>query len=95
MQPPNSAFGFKAAKSIHEPKHHPSLEWNQLPQFIEVLERNAPKSNFIGASPVKMLCLDFLHLSSISGFRWMTQFQEVSNATDYSCGTDEKISQSF
>ena len=70
MQPPNPALGSKGARSKHEPKHHPTLEWEQLPQFFEDLERNDPKGNFVVVSAVKMLFLTFLRVSSLSGLRW-------------------------
>ena len=70
MQPPNPALGSKGARSKHEPKHHPTLEWDQLPQFFEDLERNDPKGNFVVVSAVKMLFLTFLRVSSLSGLRW-------------------------
>ena len=70
MQPPNPALGSKGARSKHEPKHHPTLDWEQLPQFFEDLERNDPKGNFVVVSAVKMLFLTFLRVSSLSGLRW-------------------------
>ena len=70
MAVPNPALGSKGARSKHEPKHHPTLEWEQLPQFFEDLERNDPKGNFVVVSAVKMLFLTFLRVSSLSGLRW-------------------------
>ena len=70
MQPPNPALGSKGAKSKHEPKHHPTLEWNQLPDFFDALQRNDPKGSFVVVSAVKVLFLTFLRVNSLAGLRW-------------------------
>ncbi|QNI97078.1 phage integrase family domain protein [Synechococcus sp. RS9902] len=54
MQPPHPALGWKGAKSKHEPNHHPTLEWNQLPDFFDALHRNDSNGSFVVVSAVKM-----------------------------------------
>ena len=70
MQLLNPALGSKGAKSKHEPKHHPTLEWNQLPKFFEDLHRNDPKGSFVVVSAVKVLFLTCLSVNSLAGLRW-------------------------
>ena len=70
MQPPNPALGSKGAKSKHEPKHHPTLEWNQLPDFFDAGHKNDPKGSFVVVSAVKVLFLTFLRVNSLAGLRW-------------------------
>ena len=43
LDAPNPAFGSKHAKSKSEVKHHPTLEWNELPKFFERLQKNEPR----------------------------------------------------
>ena len=52
MQPPNPALGSKGAKSKHEPKHHPTLEWNQLPDFGSTVVVPQPRQLLLHPSPL-------------------------------------------
>ncbi len=70
MQPPNPALGSKGARSKHEPKHHPTLEWDQLPQFFEDLESKSKLGSFIVQSAVKMTLLTFLRVGSLVPTQW-------------------------
>ena len=88
MQPPNPALGSKQAKSKHKPKHHPTLEWNQLPDFFDDLERNDPKGSFVVVLAVKVLVMTFLRGGSLLAALWEDELDEKKDLDD-SCGTDE------
>ena len=70
LDAPNPAFGSKHAKSKSEVKHHPTLEWNELPEFFERLQKNEPRGSMVVVSAVKVLFLTFLRVNSLAGLRW-------------------------
>ena len=70
MQPPNPAMGSKQAKSKHKSTPNPSLEWGQLPQFFEDLERNEPGAAVVTLLAVKVLVMTFLRGGSLTPARW-------------------------
>ena len=70
METPNPALGSKHAKSNHEVKHHPTIAWDQLPEFFDRLQRNDPNGSFVVVCAVKVLFLTFLRVGSLAGLRW-------------------------
>ena len=70
MKPPNPVLESKDAKPKHEPTHHPTLEWNQLPDFFDALKSNDPMVLFVVVLAVKVLLSTYLMVNSYSGLRW-------------------------
>ena len=70
LDTPNPAFGSKHVKSKSEVKHQPTLEWNELPEFFERLQKNEPRGSMVVVSAVKVFFLTFLRVNSLAGLRW-------------------------
>jgi len=51
-------------------KSNPSLEWGQLPKFIEVQERNEANAALVVRLAVKVLVLSLLRVGSLKPARW-------------------------
>ena len=66
----NPALGTKGIKSKHKPSPHPTLRWDQLPEFFQELELNQAKGSFITICAVKILFMTFLRVGSLTPMRW-------------------------
>ena len=66
----NSALGTKGTKSKHKPKHHPTLRWDQLPDFFLALEQNQANGSHIMICAIKVLFMTFLRVGSLTPMRW-------------------------
>lgn len=66
----NPALGTKSTKSKHKPTPHPTLKWEQLPEFFQALERNEANGSMITISAVKVLFMTFLRVGSMAAVRW-------------------------
>jgi integrase len=66
----NPALGSRGVRSKHKTKPHPTLPWEQLPEFFERLERNEPKATPVTICAVKMAFMTFLRVGSLVPMRW-------------------------
>jgi integrase len=66
----NPALGTKGAKSKHKPTPHPTLRWEQLPEFFQALEQNQANGSHITICAVKVLFMTFLRVGSMTPMRW-------------------------
>lgn len=66
----NPALGSRGVRSKHKSKPHPTLRWEQLPEFFERLERNEPKATPVTICAVKMAFMSFLRVGSLVPMRW-------------------------
>jgi integrase len=66
----NPALGNKGTKSKHKPIPHPTLRWEQLPDFFQALEQNQANGSFITICAVKVLFMTFLRVGSMAPMRW-------------------------
>ena len=66
----NPALGTKGNKSKHKPTPHPTLRWEQLPEFFQVLEQNQANGSHITICAVKVLFMTFLRVGSMTPMRW-------------------------
>jgi integrase len=66
----NPALGTKGTKSKHRPTPHPTLRWEELPEFFQTLEQNEANGSFITICAVKVLFMTFLRVGSMAPMRW-------------------------
>jgi integrase len=66
----NPALGTKGTKSKHKPTPHPTLRWEQLPEFFQALEQNQANGSYITICAVKVLFMTFLRVGSMAPMRW-------------------------
>ena len=66
----NPALGSRGTKGKHKPTPHPTLLWEQLPQFFEDLEGNQANGSVVTLCALKVAFMTFLRASSLSGMRW-------------------------
>jgi integrase len=66
----NPALGTKGTKSKHKPTPHPTLRWEQLPEFFQALEQNQANGSHITICAVKVLFMTFLRVGSMTPMRW-------------------------
>jgi integrase len=66
----NPALGTKGTKSKHKPISHPTLRWEQLPEFFQALEQNQANGSHIMICAVKVLFMTFLRVGSMTPMQW-------------------------
>ena len=66
----NPALGTKGTKSKHKSTPHPTLRWEQLPEFFQTLEQNQANGSHITICAVKVLFMTFLRVGSMTPMRW-------------------------
>lgn len=66
----NPALGTKSIKSKHKPTPHPTLRWQELPEFFQNLELNKANGSLITIYAVKALFMTFLRVGSLAPMRW-------------------------
>jgi integrase len=66
----NPALGTRGTKTKHKATPHPTLPWDQLPQFFEDLERNEANGTLVLCSAVKVVLMTFLRVGSLVPMRW-------------------------
>ena len=66
----NPALGSKSTKSKKKSTPHPTLPWDQLPQFFQELEQNDANGNLITICAVKVVFMTFLRVGSLTPMRW-------------------------
>jgi len=66
----NPALSTRGAKSKHKVKHHPTLSWEQLPQFFQELEENKANATPVMVCAVKVLFMTFLRVGSLVPLEW-------------------------
>ena len=66
----NPALGSRGTKGKHKPTPHPTLRWEQLPQFFAELEGNKANGSVVTICALKVAFMTFLRASSLSGMRW-------------------------
>ena len=66
----NPALGSKGTKSRHKSTPHPTLRWEQLPQFFSELEQNDANGSLVTICAVKVLFMTFLRVGSLVPLRW-------------------------
>ena len=66
----NPALGSKGNKSKHKSTPHPTLRWDQLPEFFQALEQNQAHGSLITICAVKVLFMTFLRVGSMVPMRW-------------------------
>jgi integrase len=66
----NPALGTKGTKAKHKPTPHPTLRWEQLPEFFQALDQNQANGSFITICAVKILFMTFLRVGSMTPMRW-------------------------
>ncbi|KZR84571.1 tyrosine-type recombinase/integrase [Synechococcus sp. MIT S9504] len=66
----NPALGSRGVRSKHKSKPHPTLRWEQLPEFFDRLEHNEPKAIPVTICAVKMAFMTFLRVGSLVPMRW-------------------------
>ena len=52
------------------PRPHPTLRWEQLPQFFQELEQNDANGSLVTLCAVKVLFMTFLRVGSLVPMRW-------------------------
>jgi integrase len=70
LKEPNPAMGSKFAKSAHKAQPNPCLEWEQLPDFFEAVERNEPKASMVVIYALKLMVMTFLRVGALCPARW-------------------------
>ena len=66
----NPALGTRGTKTKHKATPHPTLPWDQLPQFFEDLERNEANGTLVLCAAVKVVLMTFLRVGSLTPMRW-------------------------
>ena len=66
----NPALGTKGTKTRHKAKPHPTLPWDQLPQFFADLEKNEPNASLMVLGASKVFLMTFLRVGSLAPMRW-------------------------
>jgi integrase len=66
----NPALSNRGTKSKHKPTPHPTLRWEQLPDFFQALEQNQANGSHITICAVKVLFMTFLRVGSMAPMRW-------------------------
>jgi integrase len=66
----NPALGTKGTNTKHKATPHPTLPWDQLPQFFDDLERNQANGTLVLCSAVKVVLMTFLRVGSLTPMRW-------------------------
>ena len=66
----NPSLGTKGTKSKHKSTPHPTLRWEQLPEFFQTLEQNQANGSHITICAVKVLFMTFLRVGSMTPMRW-------------------------
>jgi len=77
----NPALGTKGTKKVredHQATPHPTLPWDQLPQFFDDLERNQANGTLVLCSAVKVVLMTFLRVGSLTPMRW----EELNESED-------------
>jgi hypothetical protein len=59
--------GAKGTKSKHKPTPHPTLRWEQLPEFFKALDLNKANGSHITICAVKVLLQTFLRFGAGPG----------------------------
>jgi len=66
----NPALGTKGTKPRHKAKPHPTLPWDQLPQFFTDLQKNEPNASLMVLGASKVVLMTFLRVGSLAPMRW-------------------------
>ena len=66
----NPALGTKGTKTRHKATPHPTLPWDQLPQFFLDLEKNEPNGSLLVLGAAKVVLMTFLRVGSLVPMRW-------------------------
>ena len=74
----NPALGTKGTKTRHKATPHPTLPWDQLPQFFVDLEKNEPNGSLLVLSAAKVSLMTFLRVGSLVPMRW----EELDESAD-------------
>ena len=74
----NPALGTKGTKTRHKATPHPTLPWDQLPQFFVDLEKNRPNGSLLVLSAAKVSLMTFLRVGSLVPMRW----EELDESAD-------------
>ena len=74
----NPALGTKGTKTRHKATPHPTLPWDQLPQFFADLEKNEPNGSLLVLGASKVVLMTFLRVGSLVPMRW----QELDESKD-------------
>lgn len=66
----NPALGSRGTKGKHKHTPHPTLLWEQLPQFFVESEGNKANELVVTLCALKVAFMTFLLASALSGMRW-------------------------
>ena len=83
----NPALGTKGTKVKHKATPHPTLPWDQLPQFFQELEGNKANGTLVLCSAVKVILMTFLRVGSLTPMRW----EELNDSEDLTLRREEKV----
>lgn len=70
LNEPNPARSSRYTKSDHIPQHHPSLDIEELPQFLSDLCANRINAEPVTNASVKVLLLTFLRVGGLCPAKW-------------------------
>ena len=66
----NPATKQKGEESKHDPKHHPHIQWEQVPELLEAIHLNRSSGHVQSVMALKFLLMTFLRAGALARLEW-------------------------
>ena len=66
----NPATKQKGEESKHDPKHHPHIEWEQVPELLQTINLNRCSGHIQAVLALKLLLMAFLRTRALARLEW-------------------------
>ena len=66
----NPATKQKGEESKHDPKHHPHIQWEQVPELLEAINLNRCSGDVQSVMALKFLLMTFLRAGALARLEW-------------------------
>ena len=66
----NPATKQKGEESKHDPKHHPHIQWEQVPELLEAINLNRCSGHVQSVMALKFLLMTFLRAGALVRLEW-------------------------
>ena len=66
----NPATKQKGEESKHDPKHHPHIQWEQVPELLEAINLNRCSGHVQSVMALKFLLMTFLRAGALARLEW-------------------------
>ena len=66
----NPATKQKGEESKHDPKHHPHIEWEQVPELLQAINLNRCSGHVQAVLALKFLLMTFLRTGALARLEW-------------------------